>query len=541
MFWWRLGQLPLIDPDEPFYAQTTREMVQHNDWVTPQIFGEPQFEKPIFFYWQSMTAQKIFGDTEFAARVPSATFATLLVFLTWVFGRRFLSPQGGFHAALVLATGMEFAFMARLMLTDICLAFFVSASVFSFWMALEDEAKRDRWVLLQLTASGFAALTKGPVGLLIPMIGCALYLWLTKMRSPWRGRGLVLGIGAWLLITVPWYATMFAKFGREYWEKFFVHENWERLVHAEHDHSNHVWYYPMMLFVGSLPWIPLLMAAVVRAFTDAKSDKRVLFIVCWIVPNLVFFTVAQSKLPTYVFFLFVAIALLMGRTLDSWLKDGFRSKGERVLVTAFSILQAAALFGAAGYIGVLVPSDSNAFIKDLMPVVYGVSVMLAVPMILMLIGRTRAWASATVGVSAGIFVLALTQHADGIARYASTQGIASKVAALRKPDEPIVSAPFLARAVTYYMHETPAGVAFLRDGNKRKNKVVQPYFSPHPLNILLDESGLAEFAAKYPSVLCITQVRDRERINDQKSVLHGRLEELVTLGDRCIFRISGKK
>src|SRR5580692_5032795 len=92
LFWWKLGALGLIDPDEPFYAQTTREMVQANDWVTPHIFGLPQFEKPIFFYWQTMAAQKIFGDNEFAARVPSALFATALVFLTWIFGRRLLSP-----------------------------------------------------------------------------------------------------------------------------------------------------------------------------------------------------------------------------------------------------------------------------------------------------------------------------------------------------------------------------------------------------------------------------------------------------------------
>ncbi|MCX8488234.1 MAG: hypothetical protein ORN22_03900, partial [Opitutales bacterium] len=53
LFWWRLGSLGLIDPDEPFYALTSREMVQSGDWITPRVFGEPQFEKPILFYWET--------------------------------------------------------------------------------------------------------------------------------------------------------------------------------------------------------------------------------------------------------------------------------------------------------------------------------------------------------------------------------------------------------------------------------------------------------------------------------------------------------
>ena len=64
-FWWRLGQIGLIDPDEPFYAQTAREMVETNDWITPHIFGAPQFEKPIFYYWLVAASFKLFGQTEF--------------------------------------------------------------------------------------------------------------------------------------------------------------------------------------------------------------------------------------------------------------------------------------------------------------------------------------------------------------------------------------------------------------------------------------------------------------------------------------------
>ncbi len=538
MFWWRLGHLPLIDPDEPFYAQTTTEMVKGNEWLTPTIFGERQFEKPVFFYWQSMTAQKIFGQTELAARVPSAAAGTLLVFLTWWFGRRMFSPRAGFCAAVVLATGVEFAFMSRLMLTDIFLALCISASVFCFWLATEEEDKRDRWMILHFVASALAMLTKGPVGFLVPTLGSICYLWLTGKRSPWRGKGLWLGITAWLLIAGPWYATMFAKYGMEYWHRFFVHENWERLTSAEHKHSNHWWYYLMILVAGNLPWIPLLIAAVVRTVRDIKTDRRMLFMVCWFVPNLIFFTICNSKLPTYTFFLFVTLALVMGHTLDQWISNGFRGKGERILASALAILQTVLVLGAASAITLMLPKDSNAFMKDLSPVIYVLAAIISIPMVLMLLRRTVAWAGATVLVTA--FIIMYMQYGVDakVMEYTSTRGIAAEAMKVRQPGEPIISSSFIARAVTYYTGSMPDGVIFFPS----RPDQLQPYFTPHPpLHMLRADVGTGEFADKYPSVLCIALMRDWDHFNSSGSVIKDRCEKIKVIGDRLVFRIKGKK
>jgi 4-amino-4-deoxy-L-arabinose transferase-like glycosyltransferase len=544
MFWWRLGALPLIDPDEPFYAQTTREMLQANDWVTPRIFGQPQFEKPIMFYWETMSAQILFGDTAFAARAPSALFATLLVFLTWGFGRRFMNPQSGFYAALALATGIEFAFMSRLMMTDVSLSFFISASVFCFLLATEDEPNRTRWLVLHFVASGCAALTKGPIGLIIPALGSMAYLRLAKKPSPWRGTGLCLGVSLWLVTVVPWYATMFAKFGWEYWERFFVHENWERLIDSEHDHSNRIWYYPLILFAGSLPWIPLLAAAVAHAIRDLRADRRLQFLASWFFPNLLFFTLAQSKLPTYVLFLFVPLALLMGRTLDAWLAGQLPTSGrsvEIILARIFAAGQMLMTFSGAVLLVLIVPKGSQSFLQDFKPLLFGLSGMVAISVPFLFNGMFRTWAALTAAVSAGVVALALSQHQVEIASYSSSRDVAVRIHEFRQGNEPLVTSPFLARAVTYYAHETPAAVAFLRDPSKRKLGFTQPFFTPHPLNIVVDEAGLAEFIQKHDSVLLATQVRDRERINGPGSVLQGRCEPLLTLGDRCLFRISARK
>lgn len=58
----------LTDPDEVFYSMTAREMAAKNEWVTPFIFGQPQFEKPVLTFWLIAIAFKAWGQTAFAAR-----------------------------------------------------------------------------------------------------------------------------------------------------------------------------------------------------------------------------------------------------------------------------------------------------------------------------------------------------------------------------------------------------------------------------------------------------------------------------------------
>jgi 4-amino-4-deoxy-L-arabinose transferase-like glycosyltransferase len=266
-----------------------------------------------------------------------------------------------------------------------------------------------------------------------------------------------------------------------------------------------------------------------------KTDRRVLFLVCWFVPNLIFFTIAQSKLPTYTFFLFVTLALLMGNVLDQWISNGFKGKGERILAAVLAIVQTLAVLGAASAVTLMVPSDSNTFIKDISPVIYTVAALLSVPMILLIMRRPTCWTISSAIASGILFLLMQYSYADKVQEYTSTRGIAKELTKLRQGNEPVVSSSFIARAVTYYTGRQPEGVLFFPFPPEQ----TQPYFTPHPpLHMLRGPDGLNEFAAKNPNLLCVTQVRDMERLNaGKKSSLKGRCEALTTIGDRVVFRI----
>ena len=73
------GSLPITDPVESNYALTAKEMVMSGDWLSPQIYHEYWYDKPIMIYWLIALSYKIFGFSDFAARFPAALFGALSV------------------------------------------------------------------------------------------------------------------------------------------------------------------------------------------------------------------------------------------------------------------------------------------------------------------------------------------------------------------------------------------------------------------------------------------------------------------------------
>ena len=211
----------------------------------------------------------------------------------------------------------------------------------------------------------------------------------------------------------------------------------------------------MILLVGMLPWMPLVPAAVARAWRGARTwrvadeHRSVLFVMCWFVPTLIFLTIAQSKLPSYIFFLFVPLALLMGRTLDSWLRAGFSGPVERWLSVGLALVQAVALVAATYVKPEYVAHRWAALI---------ISAPLALGLLLLLIGKMRAWAWVSVAASLTVVGVAFTSLAPDLEAHTSTKGIAAQIAKVRKPGEKIVTVKFMVRAVSYYARQKPDAV-----------------------------------------------------------------------------------
>ena len=120
-----LGRMPLTDPDEVFFAETCREMLERGEWLTPYIFGKPQFEKPPFYYWLVLFGFKTFGINEFAARIGSALFGIIGVIGIYLLGKLLVSRKTGFFSGIVLATSLMYIILSRACVTDMVLSVFI--------------------------------------------------------------------------------------------------------------------------------------------------------------------------------------------------------------------------------------------------------------------------------------------------------------------------------------------------------------------------------------------------------------------------------
>ncbi len=329
LFFYRLGSLPLFDADEPAFAETAREMLLSGDWVTPHFNLQPRFDKPILFYWLIGLAYTLFGVNEFAARFPSAALATCLTLSIYLFGRSVLRRRGALIAALAFATNVETAILARAAVTDVALAFFMTWTLFCFFRAGRAPGSQGHVVLAAgYAAMALAVLTKGPIGLLIPVLVLGLHLVvrggaaasLSKLRP-------VGGLLLFALISLPWYLLVLRANGWEFVHAFFVKHHLVRYTGVISGHRGPIYYFLPVVILGFFPWCAALPHALrglwgirARLRSDlTPSEDLLLFAWMWFGVTFAFFSLSGTKLPSYIFPAFPALALLVGATGEALL------------------------------------------------------------------------------------------------------------------------------------------------------------------------------------------------------------------------------
>jgi 4-amino-4-deoxy-L-arabinose transferase-like glycosyltransferase len=309
----RLGAVPLLGPDEPRYTRVAVEMHRSRDFVTPTLQGRPWLEKPALYYWLAAAAMDVRGETETAARLPSALAALLMAGATAVFGARVYGARAGLWAALVCGTGVLAFAYGRAASMDMLLAATVTAATALVGLRLLDIAGR-----LAVPAAGalcgLAVLAKGPLGLLLP--GLAVLGWLAATRDRHAARRLLSPMAALLFLAVagPWYLLVYRAQGQAFVDVFLLDHNVRRFTSTIHRHPGPPWYYVPVLLGGLFPWTGLLVPALAQV--RARRDRADLFVLSWLVLPLLFFSAAGSKLPGYILPCLPPLALWMGRAAE---------------------------------------------------------------------------------------------------------------------------------------------------------------------------------------------------------------------------------
>src|SRR5579884_2934259 len=168
-FFYRLGAWPLFDPDEGRNAEVAREMAASGQWAVPRFDGQPYLDKPVLLFWAIAAAFRLGGVGEASARLPSALAALATTALTLASARLLLGPAPGLLAASIVATSPLVLAFARLVIFDMLLTALVTAALYCLLRARLGGAPA-RWLPAAGAAMGLATLTKGPVGIAVPLL-----------------------------------------------------------------------------------------------------------------------------------------------------------------------------------------------------------------------------------------------------------------------------------------------------------------------------------------------------------------------------------
>lgn len=373
-FFYKLGSYKLIDVDEPRYAEAAREMIQSSNWITPYFNYDLRFDKPIFFYWLIALSYLIFGISEFAARFPSAILATGLVFFTYYFGRTTISRSFGLISSLILASSLEFIAISRMSITDMALAFFICAAIYSGFIAAfrEDVFKKYWWWLVYLF-SGIAVLTKGPVGLALPGLILFIYLILIgKLKESLKPKFIIPGFLIFFASVIPWYYAIIKEYGMVFINYFFLKHNFERFASSGFQHQQPFYFYFIVIFAGFFPWIIYFISSLIKytqklykfALNKKKTIKKfdfaifkeadnkikvILFSFIWFFVIFLFFSSSRAKLLTYILPLFPAMTLLTANLWNDFIYENKNIKSikisAKILTAICFILSLVMIFG----------------------------------------------------------------------------------------------------------------------------------------------------------------------------------------------------
>jgi len=356
-YFYNLGAVGFLGPDEPRYAWIARNMAESGDWVTPRLYGQPWFEKPPLLYWTAALSFKLFGVSEASARLPSAISALLATLaVAWlacpVYGSAvarwllLLLPTtvamiGFSHAA---ATDMLFA--GTLTIAMVFSALLVGAAPLTPPGSLTSSASFTS--LLFGVFLGLAVLAKGPAAIVLS--GGAVLLWAIFTKR-WRDAFRCfhpVGIVAFCVTALPWYI-LCGRRNPSFFRVFIIEHNFNRYLTPEFQHVQPLWFYLPVLLIAFLPWTATLVWAVARELRIFWKDRRLsslaVFLLSWPCFCFLFFSASQSKLPGYLLPAIPPIGLLLAVSclrLPSPDQRVFRSL--HVAVGLIAIASAAVLF-----------------------------------------------------------------------------------------------------------------------------------------------------------------------------------------------------
>ncbi len=352
----------LMDDVDAVQAQIAKNMLTSGDWVTARLDGVLYLEKSPLIYWLIAMCYRIFGISDWAARLPVALASIGLAllcayFAMWAFGKR-----AGLFAGLCMSTCVGLFLFTRIQIPDVLLTFTIALSMWAFLRALDEEEKHPRsWAAVLAASLGTGLLLKSLIALVFPIAAAVLYLFFSKqlfVRRTWQRLRPISGTLIILFIAVPWHLLaalrnppFFAwtlRSGPGQYHGFlwfyFINEQLLRFLNLRYPRDYNTvprLYFWLFHLIWLFPWSVYFPAVAKLSFNPVdRAGRTRLLALCWIGFILVFFTFSTTQeyysMPCY-----PAMALLLGSAMAAegkWVQRGTRVLAAISALAAFACI-----------------------------------------------------------------------------------------------------------------------------------------------------------------------------------------------------------
>ncbi len=466
--WFGGDVVGLVGADEPRYAQVAREMLARHDYITPILYGKPWLEKPALYYWRAMFSFKDFGVHDWSARLPSASFAFVLIMLIYLHMRRF-RPGGQLDAALITVSCAGIIGFARGASTDMQLAAPFCIGMLGWYAWYETDSKF--WLFDLYFFGGAATLAKGPVA---PGMAFCIILIFAGLRKEWsllRRTIWLPGIMLYLAMVLPWFIAVQHR-NPQFLRVFFLEHNLERFATDRFRHAYPGWFYLPVMALALMPWVAIAGSALWDAIRNSVDEWRVRrtparyvgnpragdafpeFLVLWALFPIVFFSFSHSKLPGYILPAIPPITILCGDYLNRTRAQGLRMRLIAGHATLVGVLVATTLMLPTILLGTQPQLPPARVIVS--AVVVGIAIAVSILVVVLRFGVTRLRIATLVPVALILLFLLGTHNGVLLNQKYSARTLARELTQL--PDAPHRVAVFRARrdvqyGLAFYLNE----------------------------------------------------------------------------------------
>ncbi|MDQ1271731.1 MAG: hypothetical protein QG591_361 [Planctomycetota bacterium] len=328
LFLFNIGKRDLWAPDEPRYAQVSKEMRDTGNFIVPHLNSAPYPDKPPLLFWLINLFSIPFGKiTALSSRLPSAFAGIGSCLALFCLGKSlYRNTRIGLMSALFLATSSKFLWMAHRVAFDVLLTFFVTMAILCFYKGYSEQKNKGWYYALFYMFMAFGVLTKGPVGFILPFCVVLTYIILKRdTRILKETRPLTGGIiFAAMVFTWVYLASIYG--GKEYTHQILFKQNVGRFA-SSFAHQRPFYYYFINFPINFFPWCVFIPSIALYLFSKKGQGKiqNILLPLVWFAVVFVFFSIVSGKRDIYVLPLYPAAALLTAWFLNEFIEQ-FRDR-----------------------------------------------------------------------------------------------------------------------------------------------------------------------------------------------------------------------